>query len=228
MHQPQDELPVNPLPPVVTVLALAIFGVEVFISAGERGFIGGPAGVGWRLDAIQDWGFFQPILGFMIDTGQWSAHDLARFVTYPFIHAGFLHLVMALVFLLALGKMVGERFSALAFLTVFFGAAIAGATAYGLLVETNRPLIGAYPAVYGLIGAYTFILWVGLGLVGAPQARAFSLIGMLLAIQLLFSMLFGGGPDWIADLFGFLAGFALSFLVSPGGWERILVKLRQR
>jgi hypothetical protein len=32
----------------------------------------------------------------------------------------------------------------------------------------------------------------------------------------------------VADLSGFLAGFFLSFVVSPGGWGRVRDKLRQR
>ena len=41
-------------------------------------------------------------------------------------------------------------------------------------------------------------------------------------------LIFGGGLDWVADLVGFVAGFGLSFLVSPGGWARVMNKLRQR
>ncbi|MEY4697689.1 MAG: hypothetical protein RIT14_2117, partial [Pseudomonadota bacterium] len=39
---------------------------------------------------------------------------------------------------------------------------------------------------------------------------------------------FGGGYEWVADLAGFATGFALSFVVSPGGWRRVVAKLRQR
>jgi membrane associated rhomboid family serine protease len=63
---------------------------------------------------------------------------------------------------------------------------------------------------------------------GGPQARAFTLIGFLMGIQLLFGLLFGGNKDWVADFAGFAAGFGLSFLVSPGGWGRVVDRLRQR
>lgn len=89
-------------------------------------------------------------------------------------------------------------------------------------------LIGAYPAVYGLIGAFTFLLWVNLARVGANKYRAFSLIGALLFFQLVFGLLFGAGWDWVADITGFAAGFLLSFVVSPGGWARVMDKIRQR
>jgi hypothetical protein len=37
----------------------------------------------------------------------------------------------------------------------------------------------------------------------------------------------GGGPDWIADLGGFAAGFAASFALAPDGGAR-LRRLRDR
>jgi len=92
----------------------------------------------------------------------------------------------------------------------------------------SAPLFGGYPAVFGLIGGFTFLLWVNLAAVGANKFRAFTLIGFLLGFQLLFGLLFGGGYEWVADVAGFVTGFALSFVVSPGGWARVLAKIRQR
>ena len=60
-------------------------------------------------------------------------------------------LLAAAVFVLALGKMVGETFSQTAVVAVFFGAGIAGALAYGLLLDNPYPLLGGYPGAYGLI-----------------------------------------------------------------------------
>ena len=103
---------------------------------------------------------------------------------------------------------------------------VSGALGFALITGSPVPLVGSYPGVYGLIGAFTFLLWVRLGAVGAPQARAFSLIGILVTIQLVFSLVFGGTPDWVADVAGFVAGFLLSFLLVPGGWRRIREMIR--
>lgn len=228
MSSPYNESPFNALPPVVVALALPIVAIELWFGAGARGFVGGPEAVGWRLDAIRQYGFFGPVLEFMIDANRWPPSEIVRFITYPFIHGGFTHMLMVVVFLLALGKMVGEVFSPLAVLVVFFASAFVGALAFTFLTDDRTPLIGGYPAVYGLIGAFTFILWVRLGEQGAPQTRAFYLIGFLLFIQLVFGLLFGAGNDWIADIAGFVTGFALSFVVSPGGWSRAVARLRAR
>ncbi|MDJ1017880.1 MAG: rhomboid family intramembrane serine protease [Paracoccaceae bacterium] len=219
---------VNPLPPAVVALALAIFGVEVMISAGGRGLIGGAEAIGWRLEAMRSFGFFAPLIEAMIDAQTFPLPEVARFVTYPFIHQGFVHAIMVIVFLLALGKLVGEAFGNLAVLIVFFSCAIFGALVYAGLTGDPRPLIGGFPAVYGFIGSYTFLLWVSYGQKGESQYRAFTLIGLLLMIQLIFGALFGGTLDWVAELSGFLMGFALTPLLAPGGMRRLLARLRQR
>ncbi len=228
MSSSHNESPINPLPPVVVALALLIIGIELVFQAGARGFAGGPDGVGWRLEAVRTYAFSGPILDWMIQTGRWPAEHLMRFVTYPFIHVSFTHALMVIVFLLALGKMVGEVFGTLAVLLVFFLSAIVGALAYGFLSGSSAPLVGGYPAVYGLIGSYTFMLWLSLAGTGANQMRAFSLISLLMGLQLAFGLLFGGGKDWIADLTGFATGFGVSFLLVPGALGRILERLRNR
>jgi membrane associated rhomboid family serine protease len=220
--------PLNPLPWVVWVLVLPVVAVEALLSLGTRGLIGGPGALGWRLAAIQDYAFSGTVFDWMLQTGRFPPQHVMRFVTYPFVHGNVTHTVFVVVFILALGKMVGEIFRPWAVLLVFFGSAIAGALAYGLLLDDPRPLIGGYPAVYGLIGAFTFLMWVRLAGTGATQYRAFTLIGLLLGIQLVFSLLFGGGNDWVADVAGFVTGFALSFVVSPGGWGRVVARVRHR
>ncbi len=220
--------PVNPIPPVVLALVIVIVGIEAVFQMGARGFVGGPEAVGWRLSALQSYAFSGDIMDWMLANNRWPTEHLIRFVSYAFVHVGFAHMLFVVVFLLALGKMVGEIFHPLAVLVVFFGSAVVGALAYGLILDDSMPLIGGYPAVYGLIGAYTFLLWVRLAATGENQMRAFLLIGLLMGVQLVFGLLFGGGNDWLADLAGFCAGFALSFVVSPGGWGRVMDKLRQR
>ncbi len=228
MHQNPNAPPINPLPPVVVALVMIIAGIEGFFSLGRAGLIGGPEAIGWRLTAIRDYGFSGDILRWMIKTGQVPPDQLVRFVTYPFVHFTFTQALFVVVFLLALGKTVGEVFRPWAVLLVFFASAIMGALAYGLLTQDPRALVGGFPAVYGLIGAFTFLLWVNLAAKGANKYRAFTLIGFLLFIQLVFGILFGGRNDWVADLAGFATGFLLSFIVSPGGWSHLLARLRKR
>lgn len=219
--------PLNPLPPVVWALALPMIATEIVLSAGSSGMVGGPLAVGWRLEAITKAAFVPDLWREMLSLGQFPLEHLLRLVSYPFVHGGPTHALFTIVILLALGKFVGEVFHWAAILVLFFASAIMGAVIYGVVANTTAPLFGAYPPVYGLIGAFTYVMWVKLEGSGR-QFRAFSMIGMLLAVQLLFGLLFGGGLDWIADLSAFVTGFLLSIVLAPGGVARLRQKLRQR
>jgi rhomboid protease GluP len=192
------------------------------------GFLGGQGGVGWRLAAMQDYAVLDEVMDWMLANGRFPPDQLLRFLTYPLIHGGFVHAAFVVVFILAIGKMVAEVFSPLAFVAIFWVSAIVGALAYVLLLDSPFPLVGGYPGVYGLIGAFTFLMWVDAGRRGENQMRAFGLIGALLAIQIIFGVIQGDFGNVVADLAGFVAGFLLSFIVSPGGWQRAVNRLRQR
>lgn len=226
MDRTKDELPINPLPWVVWLLAVPVLAIEGLFGLGAKGVIGGPGAIGWRSNAIEQFGFFDSAFDWMLENRIFPVEHLVRFVTYPFVHASFTHALFVAVFILALGKFIGEVFRPWAVLVVFFGSAIAGACAYGLALDDGYPLIGGYPAVYGLIGGFTFVRWAILTMQGANSLPAFRLIGILLAVQLLFSVLFGGNSQWLADVAGFVAGFLLSILVSPGGLGRALRRIR--
>lgn len=221
--------PLNPLPMVIWVLALPMIAMEVVLNAAAAGLVGGAEGIGWRLQAMERFAFSPDLMRQMLELGMYPPEAVARLTTYPLVHASATHALFAVVILLALGKMVGEVFRWWAVLVVFFGSTVAGALIYTMVLPGVRaPLIGAYPGDYGLIGAFTFLMWVNLAAVGANKYRAFSMIGFLMGIQLVFGLLFGGGYEWVADLSGFAAGFVLSFIVSPGGFGRVLDKVRQR
>ena len=223
-----DSSPVNPLPPVVVALALMIVGVEGVLSLADRGILGGREGIGWRISTLESYAAFDVLIERIWTLGTVEADTAMRLVTYPFVHLGFVHAIFALVLTLALGKIVGESFHPAAVALVWVASGVVGALVWSAAIDTDAPLFGAYPPVYGLVGAFTFMIWARLAGLGARRLRAFTLIGALLVFQLVFGVLFGGGYDWIADLSGFAAGFLLSFVVSPGGWRATVERLRQR
>ena len=226
MDQQPKVSAVNPISPVVVVFFLIMLAVEMVFTAGNQGFAGGPAAVGWRAGAVQDFGFSGAVFDWMWENNRWPGEHVMRFVTYLFVHGTFTHMLVAGVMLLALGKFVGEVFAWWAVGAVFLGAGIGGAFVWGIFLNDKGYLYGAFPGVYGLIGGFTFILWLKLGQSGGNQMRAFTLIGFLMAIQLVFGVLFGANTQWLADVAGFGCGFLLSFVVSPGGWQRVRAKLR--
>ena len=228
MSSDPDASPINPLPPAVVALTLAILGVEIVLWAAGRGYVGGAAGIGWRIDAIQTYGFSGRLWAWMLETGRFEAENTLRFFTYSFIHHSFLHTVFVLIFVLALGKMVGEVLGQAALIITFFACAIVGALVFAAFSDTNEILVGGRPAAYGLIGTFTFIRWVQLGERGENQMQAFTLIAMLMGILLFYGIFFSIGQTWIAQIAGFVTGFLIAPLVEPGGVRRVLDKLRQR
>lgn len=222
-----DPSPMNPLPPAVWLLFIAVALPELIFSAGEAGFIGGPAAVGWRLNSLNAFAFSGDAFDFMVRNARLLPEHLLRFVTYPFVFTSFTSALFAGVLLLAMGKMVGDILGGWAVILMFVLSGIFGAVVFGLL--TNQPwLFGAYPSVYGLIGTYTFLYWQKQVMTGGPQGQAFMLIGVLMGVQLVFGALFQVGYGWVAELAGFVVGFALTAIVVPGGVTRVLAVLRRR
>lgn len=228
--QDHNASPFNDVPPVAVIGALAIVGIEIVLELAQQGIIGGPAGVGWRSEAVQRYAIDGPLIDWMLfDGGRWQGDILKRFVTYPFIHGGFTHMMFGAVILLALGKYVGQVFSGAALAALWLGSAVAGALAYAVLTDTQALLIGAMPPDYGLVGAFTFILWRKARASGENPAMAFRMIGVLIGLQLMFALLQGGvGAQVVAELAGFAAGFLLCFVLAPGGLAGIRAAIRKR
>lgn len=227
MNDPENTQPVNPLPPVVILLFLALVLPEAVFLLGAQGWVGGPEAIGWRLSAVQQYAFSGDLFDWMMANGRWMPEHLLRFVTYAFVHESFTSTLFSAVLMLALGKLIGEAMGQIAVLVLYFGGSIFGAFVYVLLLNDPAWLIGGFPAVYGLIGGYSFLMWQRLADTGGQQMRAFSLIAILLGLQLVFGALFGPTTEWVADLAGFVFGFGASILLVPGGLARVIYHFRR-
>jgi membrane associated rhomboid family serine protease len=219
------ESPVNAVPPLVVALALTLLGVEIVMSLGAQGTLGGPGAVGWRVAALDRFDMQPEVLEYFRQGGPaiW-----ARLVSYAFFHGSVIHALFAAAMLLALGKFVGEGMGQRRLLAVLLAGTVGGALAFGLLAQPGERLFGAYPGVYGLIGAFTYLLWLKLAQVGGNRLQAFRMIGVLMALQLVFGALFGSNPQWIGDVGGFVVGGVTAVLVAPGGLSALRDRLRTR
>lgn len=234
MRPGYDESPLNPLPAAVWLLVFPIVASEAAFALNSMGFMGGG---NMRGRAIEMTAYVPDFLLRFIMTGQFVWEQLIRIFTYPFIHYSFIHAAMVSVFALALGNMVAQAFRPTALLAVFFGAAIGAALIYtGLFWVIGgraQPLVGGYPAVYGLVGAFTWLLQQRLKNEGSNPSRAFLLIGALIVFQGVFWVLnytrYGVVDLTVfAELSGFVIGYLLSFPLAPGGWKRMRRELRRR
>jgi rhomboid protease GluP len=218
----------NPLPNGVWLLLLAIALPEAIILAGTHGFIGGPSAIGWRLNAVERLGFAAPIQHWMIETHRAPPGHLWRYLTYSFIHISPLHAGFVMIFVAALGKYVGEQFRTWALLVVALTAAICGAVVFGLVAGDEGWLLGGYPIVFGLVGAFTWLRWRAAAGEVSARWRSLMLIGTLMLARVAFGLLSDTGLNWTADLAAFGTGVFMSILVGPGGWHQLLQRIRAR
>lgn len=224
MTPPYSESAFNPLPTVLWVLAAMLALPELAFVVGGSGFSADSA-AGMRVNAVQMTAWIPDIvLTGSVATVHWD--QLYRLLSYSFVSASGMGTLFVVAFTLALGKAISGAFSQWALLALFLGSAIGGAAAQTLLAampgQPQMALVGGYPAAYGLIGGFTWLLWMRLRATGGNPVRAFTLIGMLALFQISFAVMFRSLPqDMLAEFAGFGTGFLLSFLVAPGGLGRL-------
>ncbi len=220
-NQPNTTAIFNPISWVVIVLTAAIVGVEVVLQLGERGIIGGVQGATWRIYLLRNFAFHDAVFEHILLNRRVEFATLWPFLTYPFLHLSIGHVAVGATIFLAMGKTISEKFSNMAVVVLFVGCSVVGALVFGIFSNQSFPLVGAYPAVYGFISAYTWIEYTRLKALGKSTWPAFQLIVMLLVIRTIFAVFFGLRNSWTADFSGLVTGFLLSFVLAPDGRERV-------
>lgn len=209
-----DAPPVNPLPPVVILLAVLLAVPEIIFQLGEASIIGGPEGAKWRQLIAKEYGFSNRAVHLMWETGQYPFSTLKRFVSYLFFDVNLVATLFSVVFVLALGKFVGERVSSLAVLLIFFGSGIGGATLQTLFNGPDQAMLGASTASFGMIGALSWILFSQQRIEGRSGFKAFRLILQLTVFLVIMAYIFGG-RGWVDCVSGFIIGFPLCAVLRP-------------
>ena len=209
-----DAAPVNPLPQVVILLAVLLAVPEIVFQLGEAGIIGGPVGATWRQVIANKYGFSNQAMYLMWETAQYPFSTLVRFVSYMFVDINLIATLFSVVFVLALGKFVGERMSSLSVLVIFFGSGIGGAILQALFNGPNQAMLGASAASFGMIGALSWILFSQQRAGGDNGLKAFRLILQLAVFLGIMAYVFGG-RGWVDCVAGFAVGFPLCAVLRP-------------
>jgi membrane associated rhomboid family serine protease len=160
------------------------------------------------------------------------AGDFLTLFTSMFMHAGWVHLGGNMLYLWIFGDNVEDRFGHLKF-TIFYLLCGLAATFAQLAfsLNSNIPNLGASGAIAGVLGAY--ILLFPQGKVSVLMGRsvvpmpALVVIGLWIVLQF-FSGLGSisetadtGGVAYMAHIGGFIAGFALTFLLRGNSARRL-------
>src|SRR5581483_8931387 len=142
-----------------------------------------------------------------------------------FLHAGWLHLLGNMLFLIVFGNNIEDRFRKLPYLLFYLVCGYVAAYGFAFANQGSvQPLIGASGAIAGVLGAYLVIY---------PRAKVWSLVpflffipvripawlvlGSWFVLQWLYSAGYaasgGGDVAYLAHVFGFIAGAAIGLIV---------------
>ena len=222
----------NPISPVVLVIVGIMAVIELGLQAGAHGWIGGVDAISWRNVMAQNFGLNPAVVEHILQGGTIEPKVIWPFFTYIFVARSFINFLIVAALILAMGKMIADRFSSIAVLILFISCTLVGAIVFGLSPHSNRfPMLGAYPVFYGFIGTYTWIGVADLRKAGKSILPAFAAVGMFLVFRGTMALVYGPSNSWTADLAGLLVGFGLAYLVAPDGKDRIkrwLRRLRNR
>lgn len=232
----QRRQPILNVPTVITVLAAVMLAIQ-----GLRDMVDPDTGIEiLALFAFIPARFDPSVLAEGILPGGAGA-DVWTFVTYAFLHGGWTHVGLNLLWMLAFGSPVARRFGTLRFLLFFVVTAAAGA---GLHLVTHEgelvPMIGASAAVSGCMAAAIRFMFASEGhVVWQPDAmsasvrypapplsivmrdrRVIGFVGVWFLINIGFGLLTPAGVTdgsiaWEAHIGGFVVGLLLFPLFDP-------------
>ncbi len=150
------------------------------------------------------------VFRFMLNP-QFPAID--QFITYQFLHAGWMHLIGNMLFLYIFGNSVEDRLGKVGYLAFYLaGGVMAG---FGHAMLESSPVLGASGSVAAVSGAYLALfpksnvtILYFFFLIGFIELPSMWLIGFYIAQDLFFELMGGGRVAYLAHLAGYAFGFA--------------------
>lgn len=196
---------------VLAIIAICLI-TEALMQLGDAGVIGLPR---FR-QTVYEFGGFWP--GLLVNwQPNYPFQKWLMFLTYGFLHAGFVHLVLNMITLYSLSRPVIERVGSAKFTLLYAATILGGAVGFALLSDTFRPMVGASGALFGLAGAILAWNYVDRFSVEErlwPVARAVLFL-IFLNVALYFAM--DQLLAWETHLGGFVAGWVMALLIDPRG-----------
>ena len=158
--------------------------------------------------------------------------DFVTLFTAMFMHAGWIHLLGNMLYLLIFGDNVEDRFGHFGFLAFYLFCGLAANLAQMAVdPSSNLPNLGASGAIAGVLGAYIVMsplakVRVLVGWIGIIPLPALVVIGFWIVLQFFngigsFANTEMGGVAYMAHIGGFLTGLVLAFLFRGNAAPRL-------
>lgn len=158
--------------------------------------------------------------------GAFGVSPWLTLVTSTFIHGGWTHVIMNMLFLWVFGDNVEDRLGRFRYLVFYLAAGVAANLTHGLAAPgADVPVIGASGAIAGVLGAYflafprariTSLVFLGIFItIARVPAVVFLVIWFILQLFMGLTTIGAAGQTvaWWAHIGGFAAGAALYALL---------------
>lgn len=208
-HQPRSQVSYKPLPRALVALVGAIALIEIVLSLADRGIL---FDTDLRLRAFAFGAFWNGLLHGDYPPVYPGQAGL-MFVAHAFLHGSFLHMVMNMTILLAMGRFVEEAYNPKVILPLFILGAIGGGACYELLSTSPYPMVGASGAVFAFLGLWVVWDWRRHRRIGASLRPIVMRVLVLVGLNVVMFFGLGGTLAWQAHLGGFLTGVLIGNLL---------------
>jgi len=144
---------------------------------------------------VFDYGVIPAAIGLGFDPGNVGIPVPVTYLTYMFLHGGWMHLIGNMLFLWVFGDNVEHATGRVRFLVFYLACGVAGGIAHAVMTpDSTAPLIGASAAVAGIVAAYLMLF---------PHAKVWILLFMRIPVKLSAKWVLG---SWV--VFQFVSLFA--------------------
>ncbi|MRU15706.1 rhomboid family intramembrane serine protease [Roseovarius sp. A21] len=162
---------------------------------------------------VYDYGAFWPGLLYNWKPN-YTAQPIAMFITYGFLHTGFVHLAVNMITLWSLGRAVLNQVGQVSFVIIYAGASLGGAAVFALLAHGLRPMVGASGALFGLLGAILAWEYVDTHTDREGRRHIVKVILLLAGLNFVLWWAMDGQLAWQAHLGGFVVGWMAALLIT--------------
>ncbi len=208
--------------PATPVILWWIVGTMIAIEAisqlADQGLIGG---LDLRYMLQSNAAFYAPLFPpGQVDSALYPGQAYLMLISYAFLHAGTIHVLMNTVILIALAKTLAVRFGVGFVLSSMGLGAISSSIFFGYLSDTSAYMIGSSGVVFSLIGLWLYMGRIDAPMLGTPTRSIISILIGLVVVHVLLHIFMGGQIAWQAHLGGFVMGyFVMPWFVRLGMWK---------
>jgi membrane associated rhomboid family serine protease len=146
--------------------------------------------------------------------------ELYQFITYAFIHAGWMHIAGNMLFLYIFGNNVNDKLGDFGYLGYYLAGAVFAGVLYSIVPNQVVPVVGASGAIAAVTGAYLVLfprsnvtVLFFLYIIGQYEISALWLIGIFFAFDIWSNFTSSDGVAHVAHIGGSLFGFCTCLLL---------------